>query len=77
MSDDVLVLMARSRRLHRIRGLPDMLALELRVLVPPGRTARTIVVEQRLSRRDAERLLAAFDAPPTKAHPASSEEPEK
>ena len=53
---------ARERALRRVRGMPDTLTLRLEALVPPGFGARTVVVEQRLMRRDAARLLAAFDA---------------
>lgn len=58
---DIPVLAARSRSLRRVSGLPDSLVLRLEALVPPGSRARTIVVEQRLTRHDAERILAAFE----------------
>ena len=58
---DIPVLAARSRSLRRVSGLPDSLVLRLEALVPPGSRARTVVVEQRLTRHDAERNLAAFD----------------
>ena len=61
METNALVLMARHRRLRRDVGLADTLTLRLEVLVPPDRETRAVIVEQRLSRRDAERMLAAFD----------------
>ena len=61
MSATPIVLMARSRRLRRVVGMPDVLTLRLEALVPPGRERRTVVVEQRLSKRDVERILAAFE----------------
>ena len=61
METQALVLMARDRRLRRVAGLADILTLRLEALVPPDRESRVVIVEQRLSRRDAERILAAFD----------------
>ena len=61
MSATPIILMARSRRLRRVVGMPDVLTLRLEALVPPGRERRTVVVEQRLSKRDVERILAAFE----------------
>ena len=61
MDPDTPILAARSRRLRRVRGLPDALVLHLEVLTPPSPRARAVVVEQRLTRHDAERILAAFD----------------
>ena len=43
-------------------GMPDTLTLRLDVRVPPGLRGRSLVVEQRLTRRDVDRILAAFDA---------------
>ena len=61
MEIQALVLMARDRRLRRVAGLADILTLRLEALVPPDRESRVVIVEQRLSRRDVERILAAFD----------------
>ena len=61
METKALVLIARGRRLRRVVGLADTLTLRLEALVPPGRESRAVIVEQRLSRRDAERILAEFD----------------
>ena len=61
METTTLVLMARKRRLRRVVGLADNLSLRLEALVPPHRESRVVIVEQRLSRRDAERILAEFD----------------
>ena len=61
MSTVPIVLMARSRRLRRVVGMPGVMTLRLEALVPPGRERRTVVVEQRLSKRDVERILAAFE----------------
>ena len=61
MKTPALVLMARDRRLRRVAGLADILTLRLEALVPPGRESRVVIVEQTLSRRDVERILAAFD----------------
>ena len=54
MEAPALGLIARKRRLRRVVGLADSLTLRLEALVPPGQEARVIVVEQRLSRRDAD-----------------------
>ena len=56
-----LVLMARKRRLRRVNGMPDVLTLRLEALVPGSDDAQVVVVEQRLSRRDVEAILAAFE----------------
>ena len=61
METNALVLMARHRRLRRDVGFADTLTLRLEALVPPDRESRVVIVEQRLSRRDAERILAEFD----------------
>ena len=61
METKALVLIARGRRLRRVVGLADTLTLWLEALVPPDRNSRVVIVEQRLSRRDAERILAEFD----------------
>ena len=62
MDRDAPVILARDRALRRVKGMPDTLTLRLEALVPPGFEGRTLVVEQRLTRRDAARILAAFDA---------------
>ena len=62
MDRDAPVILARDRALRRVKGMPDVLTLRLEVLVPPGFKGRTLVVEQRLSRQDAVRMVAAFDA---------------
>ena len=61
METNAPVLMARDRRLRRVVGLADTLTLRLEALVPPNNNSRVVIVEQRLSRRDVERILAAFD----------------
>ena len=61
MPADTPVIMARARRLRRVNGMPDVLTLRLEALVPPNRATRTVIVEQRLSRRDVERMLEAFE----------------
>ena len=61
METTSLILTARKRRLRRVVGLADTLTLRLEALVPPDRNSRVVIVEQRLSRRDAERILAEFD----------------
>ena len=61
METTSLILIARKRRLRRVVGLADTLTLRLEALVPPDRNSRVVIVEQRLSRRDAERILAEFD----------------
>ena len=62
MDRDAPVILARDRVLRRVKGVPDTLTLRLEVRVPPGLEGRAVVVEQRLSRRDVARMLAAFDA---------------
>lgn len=62
MNSDAPVIVARDRALRRVNGMPDTLTLRLEALVPAGFEGRTLVVEQRLTRRDAARILAAFDA---------------
>ncbi len=57
------VMLARRRALRRIKGMPDSLTLRLEVQVPPDLRGRVLVVEQRLTRRDVARMLAALDAP--------------
>lgn len=57
---DAPVILPRARALRRIPGMPDALTLRLEVRVPPGLQG-ALVVEQRLSRRDVVRMLAAFD----------------
>ena len=61
MSADTPIIMARARRLRRVNGMPDVLTLRLEALVPPSRERQKVIVEQRLSRRDVERILAAFE----------------
>ena len=61
METNALVLVARDRRLRRVVGLADSLTLRLEALVPPNKESKVVIVEQRLSRRDVERILAAFD----------------
>ena len=56
------VMLARSRSLRRIKGMPDSLTLRLEVQVPPDLRGCVLVVEQRLTRRDVGRMQAAFDA---------------
>lgn len=62
MDRDAPVMLARRRALRRIKGMPDSLALRLEVHVPTDLRGRAMVVEQRLTRRDVARMLAAFDA---------------
>lgn len=62
MDPDAPVILARDRALRRVKGMPDALTLRLEVRVPPGLRGRSLVVEQRLTRRDVARMLAAFDA---------------
>ena len=50
------------RALRRVKGIPDTLTLRLEACVPRGLDGRAVVVEQRLTRRDVARMLAAFDA---------------
>lgn len=61
MNSGVLVIVARDQALRRIHGNPDILALRLEVSVPEWLRSRVLIVEQRLSRGDMERILAAFD----------------
>ena len=61
METNALVLVARDRRLRRVVGLADSLTLRLEALVPPNKESKVVIVEPRLSRRDVERMLAAFD----------------
>ena len=61
MNRDVPVILARDRALRRVKGMPDTVTLRLEAMVPPGFKGRTVVVEQRLTRRDAARNLAAFE----------------
>ncbi len=61
MDRDAPVIMARDRALRRVPGMPDALTLRLEVRVPPGLRG-ALVVEQRLTRGDVARVLAAFDA---------------
>ena len=62
MDPDAPVMLARARALRRVKGMPDALTLRLEVRVPPGLGGRSVVVEQRLSRGDVVRMLAAFEA---------------
>ena len=45
----------------RVQGTLDTLTLRQEMRVPDGRGGRTVVVEQRLNRRDVARMLTAFD----------------
>ncbi len=56
------VILARNRALRRVKGMPDTLTLRLEARVPRDLEGRAVVVEQRLTRRDVARMLAAFDA---------------
>ena len=62
MDPDAPVMLARDRALRRVKGMPDALTLRLEVRVPRELRGRALVVEQRLTRRDVARMLAAFDA---------------
>ncbi len=62
MDPDAPVILARDRALRRVKGMPDALTLRLEVRVPAGFRGQALVVEQRLTRRDVARMLAAFDA---------------
>ena len=62
MDRDAPVILARARALRRVKGMPDTLTLRLEARVPSGAAGRAVVVEQRLSRQDVARMLAAFDA---------------
>ena len=53
---------AESRRLRRVEGV---LELRLAAFIAPSWIPRTVILTTRLSRRDAERILAAFDPPAT------------
>lgn len=44
-----------------------MVALRLEAMTPASSAQRTFIVETWLSRRDVERMLAAFDPPATGA----------
>ena len=61
MDRDAPVLLARDRSLRRVEGMPDTLTLRLEAQVPQGLGGRTFVVEQRLTRRDVEKILTAFE----------------
>jgi len=61
MDRDAPVMLARDRALRRIPGMPDSLTLRLEVQVPSDLRGLVLVVEQRLTRRDVARMLAAFD----------------
>ena len=41
--------------------MPDTVTLRLEALIPQRLGGRTIIVEQRLTQRDAEKILAAFE----------------
>ena len=62
MDPDAPVMLARDRALRRVKGMPESLTLRLEVWVPSDLRGQTVVVEQRLTRRDVARMLAAFDA---------------
>ena len=62
MDPDAPVILARARALRRVKGMPDVLTLRLEVRVPVDLRGRPVVIEQRLTRRDVARMLAAFDA---------------
>ena len=61
MNRDASVLLARDRSLRRVKGMPDTVTLRLEALIPQSLGGRTIIVEQRLTQRDAEKILAAFE----------------
>ena len=61
MNREAPVIVARDRALRRVQGMPDTLTLRLEMRVPEGLGGRTVVVEQRLNRRDVARMLAVFD----------------
>ena len=63
MDPDAPVILARARALRRVKGMPDVLTLRLGARVPTNLGGRAVVIEQRLTRRDVARMLAAFDAP--------------
>ena len=56
------VILARDRALRRVKGMPDALTLRLEARVPRGVEGKAVVVEQRLTRTDVAKMLAAFDA---------------
>ena len=62
MDSEAPVILARDRALRRVKGMSDTLTLRLEARVPPGLGGRAVVVEQRLTRRDVTRMLAAFEA---------------
>ena len=62
MDRDAPAILARNRALRRVKGMPDTLTSRLEARVPAGLDGRAVVVEQRLTRRDVVRMLAAFDA---------------
>lgn len=62
MDPDAPVILARGRALRRVKGMPDVLTLRLEARVPVDLRGRSVVIEQRLTRRDVARMLAAFDA---------------
>lgn len=61
MDTDAPVMLARDRALRRVKGMPDALTLRLEVRVPRELRGQALVVEQRLTRRDLARMLAALD----------------
>ena len=62
MDREATVILARHGALRCVRGMPDTLTLRLEARVPPELRGRAVVVEQRLTRRDVARMLAAFAA---------------
>ena len=62
MERDAPVILARDRALRRVRGMPETLIPRLEARVPRALAERAVVVEQRLTRGDVARMLAAFDA---------------
>ena len=60
-TDCIRVIVARDCELMRVQGTLDTLTLRPEMRVPDGRGGRTVVVEQRLNRRDVARMLTAFD----------------
>ena len=60
-TDCIRVIVARDCELMRVQGTLDTLTLRPEMRVPDGRGGRTVVVEQRLTRRDVARMLTAFD----------------
>ena len=59
---DTPVIIARARSLRRVNGMPDTLTLRLEARVPPGILGGVVIVEQRLTRGDLAKMLAAFEA---------------